>query len=126
MSDIIKLPRSVIPACDVSTDVEFEGLVRETCDVQGIGAYKVGFQLTIFYGLKHIVNIARKYTNLPIIYDHQKAGTDIPELGKNFASACCLAGVNAVILFPFGGAATEIDLGFRANSTKVTRCTHTP
>ncbi len=43
----------------------------------------------------------------PIIYDHQKGGTDIPELGEKFAKAVKNAGVNAAILFPFGGAATE-------------------
>jgi orotidine-5'-phosphate decarboxylase len=107
MGSIINLKRSVIPACDVSTDKELERLIEETHDIPGIGGYKIGLQLTIVYGLKNLISIARKHTDLPIIYDHQKAGNDIPELGKNFSSACRTAGVNAVILFPFAGSLTE-------------------
>lgn len=109
MGSIISLKRSVIPACDVSTDKELEQLVKETSDILGIGGYKIGLQLTIVYGLKYLITIVRKYTDLPVIYDHQKAGNDIPELGKNFSSACRIAGVNAVILFPFAGSLTEKD-----------------
>ena len=107
MKKLISQPRTIIPACDVSTKEKFEELVRETSDVPGIGGYKVGLELTIPYGLKLLVDIARKYTNLPIIYDHQKGGNDIPELGIKFSKACKSAGVEAVILFPFAGSATE-------------------
>ena len=107
MKNIINLKRSVIPACDVSTDKELEQLVKETCEIRGIGGYKIGLQLTIVYGLEYLVGLIKQYTNLPVIYDHQKAGNDIPELGKNFSSACRIAGVDAVILFPFAGSLTE-------------------
>lgn len=107
MRPIINLKRSVIPACDIATEPELEQLIKETCDIPGIGGYKIGLQLTIVYGLKYLVSIVRKHTNLPVIYDHQKAGNDIPELGRNFSSACRAAGVDAVILFPFAGALTE-------------------
>lgn len=107
MKAIIDLKRSVIPACDVPTDIEFEQLIKATQDIPGIGGYKVGLQLTISYGLKHLVDLTRKYTNLPIIYDHQKAGNDIPEIGTKFALSCRSSGVDAVILFPFAGSLTE-------------------
>ena len=107
MNKLIPHQRSVIPACDVSNRQEFEHLVKETHDIPGIGAYKVGLELTIQYGLKLLVDIIRNYTNLPIIYDHQKGGTDIPEMGTKFAKVCKSSGVSAVILFPFGGSATE-------------------
>ena len=104
---IIKQERSVIPACDVSTIDEFENLVKETATVRGIGGYKIGFELGLGYGLGKIVKIARKYTEKPIIYDHQKAGTDIPDTGKNFAEVFKKAEVDAVILFPQSGPETE-------------------
>lgn len=104
---VIDRDRSVIPACDVSTLDEFEGLVRETADVDGIGGYKVGFELALGYGLGKVVQTARKHTAKPIIYDHQKAGTDIPDTGKNFADVCKKAGVDAVIFFPQAGPETE-------------------
>ena len=107
MKNLISEPRSIIPACDVPNVQEFEDLVKQTCHIPKIGAYKIGLELTIQYGLKSLVDIIGKYTNLPVIYDHQKGATDIPELGTKFARACQSARVKAVILFPFGGLATE-------------------
>ena len=102
---IIKLNKSIIPSCDVSDLEKLRDLVKETCSVKGIGAYKIGLELCLPYGIPKIVQTIREFTELPIIYDHQKAATDIPELGEKFASA--VKGVNAVILFPFTGPETE-------------------
>lgn len=104
---IIERDRSVIPACDVDTIEQFEELVKQTADVEGIGGYKIGFELGLGHGLSKVVEVARKHTDKPIIYDHQKAGTDIPDTGKNFARVCKKAGVDAVILFPQSGPETE-------------------
>lgn len=109
MKRLIELPRSVIPACDVSDLETFQKLVRETFGVPGIGAYKVGLELSIPYGLVEVVKRAREYTKLPIIYDHQKAGNDIPELGPKFGGAVRKAGAEGVILFPFSSPETEIE-----------------
>ncbi len=106
MSALIQAPRSIIAACDVSSLDEFEHLLRETASVHGVGAYKIGLQLTILYGLGRIVTAARSITDRPLIYDHQKAGTDIPGMAVNFAKACRQAGIDAVILFPLAGVAT--------------------
>ena len=102
---IIKLNKSVIPSCDVSDLEKLKNLVKETCSVEGIGAYKIGLELCIPFGIRKVIDTIRKYTNLPIIYDHQKAATDIPDLGEKFAKA--VKGVNAVILFPLAGPETE-------------------
>jgi len=107
MEKLITQQKSVIPACDVSTVMKLRELIEATSQVPGIGGYKVGLELVIPYGLEKIVEVIREYTKLPIIYDHQKGGTDIPDLGKKFAERVKIAGANAVILFPFGGAATE-------------------
>ncbi|MBU0661850.1 orotidine 5'-phosphate decarboxylase, partial [Candidatus Micrarchaeota archaeon] len=106
-NEIIKMPRSIIPACDVATIEEFEKIVRETSDVKKIGGYKIGFELGLGYGLKALVDAARKHTQKPIIYDHQKAATDIPDVADKFARVCKGAGLDAVILFPMAGPETE-------------------
>src|SRR3989338_5510387 len=106
MPQIIKLQKSIIPSCDVSDLSKLRNLVKETCSVDGIGAYKVGLELALRFGIPAVVSEIRKQTDLPIIYDHQKAATDIPELGEKFAKA--VRGVDAVILFPFTGPETEI------------------
>ncbi|MFH0868399.1 MAG: orotidine 5'-phosphate decarboxylase / HUMPS family protein [Candidatus Woesearchaeota archaeon] len=102
---IIKLSKSIIPSCDVSDLVKLKNLVKETCSVEGVGAYKIGLELCLRYGIPAVVEAIREFTDIPIIYDHQKAATDIPELGEKFAKA--VKGVNAVILFPFTGPETE-------------------
>ena len=116
---IIRRQKSVIPACDVPLPL-FKKLLRETADIDAIGAYKIGFLLGLGYGLPRVVEIARKYTEKPLIYDHQKAGTDIPDTGKLFAKTVKQAGIDAIILLPQAGpetgrawidAAMEEDLG---------------
>jgi orotidine-5'-phosphate decarboxylase len=104
---IIGRDRSIIPACDVRSLEDFGEIVRQTADVDGIGGYKVGFELGLTHGLPRVVEAARKHTSKPVIYDHQKAGTDIPDTGKNFAGVCKDAGVDAVIFFPQAGPETE-------------------
>jgi len=103
---IIKLKKSIIPSCDVDSIEKLTKLVRATCSVKGVGAYKIGFELVIPFGMEKIVKEIRRITKLPIIYDHQKAGTDIPEMGPKFMNACKL--VDAVILFPQAGPETEL------------------
>ena len=102
---IVKLDKSIIPACDINSLEKLKQLVKETSSVEGIGAYKIGLELVIPFGLKKVLEVIKKITDLPIIYDYQKAATDIPELGEKFAKAC--KEVDAVILFPQAGPVTE-------------------
>ena len=103
---IIKIKKSIIPSCDVDSLEKLGKLVKATCSVRGVGAYKIGFELVIPFGMEKTVKTIRKITRLPIIYDHQKAGTDIPEMGMKFMKVCKL--VDAVILFPQAGPETEL------------------
>ena len=113
MQKLIKQQKSVIPACDVSDLQKLGELVEATASVSGIGAYKVGLELVIPFGLGRVAEAIRKYSQLPIIYDHQKGGTDIPDLGPKFAKAVKSAGADAVILFPFGGGGSRGGVGGR-------------
>src|SRR3989344_1950213 len=103
---LIKQKKSIIPSCDVDGLGKLSKLVKATCFVKGVGAYKIGFELVIPFGMEKVVKTIRKHTKLPIIYDHQKAGTDIPDMGSKFMKACKLA--DAVILFPQAGPETEV------------------
>ncbi len=107
MGRLIEQQKSVIPACDVASLAKLRDLVIATSRIPGIGGYKVGLELAIPFGLKKVVEIIRYQSQLPVIYDHQKGGTDIPDLGTKFAKAVKSSGADAVILFPFGGATTE-------------------
>jgi len=117
---IVHLDRSIIVACDIQTLEELEDLVKNTHQVDGLGGYKIGFELGLGYGLKEVVKVIRKYTNNSIIYDHQKAGTDIPDTGKNFAQVCKRGGVDSVIFFPQAGPETERAWIYHALNEKLT------
>lgn len=97
----------VIVACDVETLDAFTELVRETCHVEGIVGYKIGATLGLTYGLASLTDIVAEHCDLPVIYDHQKAATDIPQMAEPFARVCKNGGVDSVILFPQAGPETE-------------------
>lgn len=107
MKALIVEPRSVIPACDVPSLSKLAEIAEAMQGVPGIGGFKVGLELVIPWGLGRVVETIRHHSLLPVIYDHQKGGTDIPELGPKFAKAVKNGGADAAILFPFGGSATE-------------------
>ena len=107
MSELFHLERGVIPACDVHDIKTFRKLIEATYNIEGIVGYKLGAILGLTYGLPQLVRIVNEYTDLPVIYDHQKAGTDIPRMGEKFATTCAEAGLKGVIIFPQAGPQTE-------------------
>lgn len=103
---LIPRDKSIVISADIEAKYLPE-LVKKTCFLEGVGGYKIGFELVLEKGFQPVVDSIRKYTKLPIIYDHQKAGNDIPQMGKKFAQVCKKGGVDAVILFPFTGPVTQ-------------------
>jgi orotate phosphoribosyltransferase len=101
----IERDKGIIPACDVSLN-KFEELVRVTADIDSVVAYKIP-AISGRKGWETWISIARKYTQKPLIYDHQKASTDIPDTGKDFMAEVKAAGFDAVILFPESGPSTQ-------------------
>lgn len=94
------------PSLDVLDLDAVERIVRATCEHDIVSSYKVGFSLGLSLGLPSVVGCIRKHTQKPIIYDHQKAGTDIPDTGKLFAKTLKGAGIDQAILFPQAGPIT--------------------
>lgn len=105
---IVNIAQSIIPACDVTELSRFEEIVRETHCISKIGAYKISAVLGLKYSIPKIVEVARKYTDKPLIYDHQKAGTDIPDTGKDFVNELKKTGIDALIIFPLSGPITQL------------------
>lgn len=95
----------LIPAldCDLEKAVE---IVAKVDAVEGVYGYKVGFVLGLGYGLPEVVRRIREKSKKPVIYDHQKAATDIPDTGAAFARTLAKAGIDEAILFPQAGPAT--------------------
>lgn len=93
---IIQRERSLI----LDSDVDFgshERIARDTSNLDCVGGYRVGPKLGLGYGLPKLVELTRKYSNKPIVYE--QSGIDT-ELGEEFIRTLKGAGVNAVILFP--------------------------
>lgn len=105
MSSDLRFPADsgVIPALDVETVDELQRLVEMTHDIEGIVGYKLGVVGALRLGLRGAAQAVRDLTDLPIIYDHQKAGPDIPDMAGKYISICRDAGVYGLILFPLAG-----------------------
>jgi orotidine-5'-phosphate decarboxylase len=98
--------KTVIPACDTDL-VGFEEIVKATGDMEKIGGYKIPAR-SGRKGWETWVEVARKYTKKPLIYDHQKAGTDVPDTGQDFMKDVKEAGFDAIIIFPESGPRTQV------------------
>lgn len=103
---MFKKDYGIILACDVSTLGEAESLARLSLKFEEIVGYKIGFSLGLRFGLRKVTEVLKKINPLPVIYDHQKAGTDIPQMGEQFAICCKEADVDGVIIFAQAGPKT--------------------
>ena len=63
----------IVPALDLDSIEDLRKVVGETSNVEGIVEYKLGLQAILHIGLFKAVEVVRELTDLPIIYDHQKA-----------------------------------------------------
>jgi len=102
----LQTDKGIIIAADVATIEECQCLAELGNQAPEIVAIKVGFSLALRYGLPLVVKSVREVSSLPVIYDHQKAATDIPAMGRSFAQICRDAGIEGVIFFPQAGPKT--------------------
>ena len=93
----------IILACDVSTLREAKSLAELSLKFEEIVGFKIGFSLALHFGLQQVTESLKRINPLPVIYDHQKAGTDIPQMGDLFARCCKDGGVDGVIVFSQAG-----------------------
>ena len=104
---LIEEHRSIIPALDFKSLKLLEKIVKETGRMDGIGGYKIGFSLGLRYGLPNVTKLMRKHTDKTLIYDHQKAATDIPDTGEDYADIMQESRIKGGILFPHAGPITQ-------------------
>ncbi len=92
---------SLIIACDVADLGQLRPIAEAAERSSQVGAFKIGLSLLVRHGIEEVSQCIRELTRLPIIYDHQKLGTDIPDLAGVVGE---IAGyVDAVIIFPMAG-----------------------
>ncbi len=99
----LRTTHGILIALDMDSLDQMSRVVEQTTGIAGIVGYKVGLTATLRLGLGGAVRHLRASTDLPLIYDHQKAGPDVPDMAAKFAATCREAGVDGLILFPVAG-----------------------
>lgn len=92
---IVALDADSVDACKRSIDL--------TTAIPGVVGYKLGMTTVLRLGLAEAVRQLRAHTDLPLLYDHQKAGPDVFDMAAKFAGLCAEAKVDGLILFPTAG-----------------------
>ena len=103
MAKALKGDLGIVPALDIDSHEHLELVVRETSKREGVAGYKLGLTSVLRFGLQESLRRLRDLTDLPIIYDHQKAGPDMPDMAKKYTAMCKEADVDGLILFPVAG-----------------------
>lgn len=93
----------IIPALDMDSADTIRRVVESTSGIEGIVGYKLGLTMVLHLGLAEAVRQLKEVTDLPILYDHQKAGPDVPDMAGKFCRLCAEAGADGLILFPLAG-----------------------
>jgi len=102
---LIERAPSLIIACDVDSLTRLDLIAEAAARTPNIGGLKVGLSLVCRYGMDRVAGRIRERTSVRIIYDQQKAGTDIPDLAKELVAI--VAPIDAVIIFPMAGPETQ-------------------
>jgi len=92
---IVALDADTVDACKRTIDL--------TTAVDGVVGYKFGMTMALSLGLAEAVRQLRAHTDLPLLYDHQKAGPDVFDMAAKFVALCASAKVDGLILFPVAG-----------------------
>ena len=103
MAKALKGDMGIVPALDIDSHEHLEVVVRETSKREGVAGYKLGLTSVLRFGLAESVRRLRDLTDLPILYDHQKAGPDMPDMAVKYTAMCKEADVDGLILFPVAG-----------------------
>lgn len=116
----LEKPPKIIVALDLplSEACALVGKLKSTEDK--IAGYKVSSLNAIEHGLKKTISDLREVTDKPIIYDHQKAATDIPKITDRQVRLAAECGVNSFIAVPLGaGSETLTAFVTACNETNV-------
>ncbi len=103
MAKMLKGEMGIVPALDIDSHDQLEQVVRETSNREGVAGYKLGLTSVMRFRLKESMRRLRDLTDLPILYDHQKAGPDMPDMATKYTAMCKDADVDGLILFPVAG-----------------------
>lgn len=78
--------------------------IEATESIPFVVGYKIGALSVLEAGLKDTFSNIRKISRKPMLYDHQKLGSDIPDIFKGkMLDLIKSYGADGVFIFPLGG-----------------------
>ena len=102
-----------IPSIIPSMDVDLADMVRIIDNVKNlkkeVGGLKIGSLLIWKYGLEKVVSEIKSVCDLPIIFDAQKAGTDIPSIVEEQVRLVADVDIDAFIASPLGSGSKTLE-----------------
>ena len=107
LMDFLNLNHGIIIEYNFTEKNNLDNIIKSTHDLPFIVGYKIGAEIVIKSGVEEVVKTIKNYTDLPIIYDHQKFGTDSPQIcSGTILETIKSGGVDALIIFPQSGIET--------------------
>lgn len=96
-----KIRNKIIPALDVNVSQVYTLVDKLEETKSEIAGYKIGSLLVMRHGIEVLEDL-KGMTDLPIIYDGQKFGTDIPDIIKKQVELLATIGIDQLIIAPQG------------------------
>lgn len=104
----------IIPSLDVDLSDAIK-IARDIKDLkQEVSGLKIGSILAWKYGLKKVVEELNEISDFPIIFDAQKACTDIPDIVKEQVKVVADADIDAFIASPHGAGSETLKAFIKA------------
>ncbi len=81
-----------------------ERIINACRDLPYVAGFKVNSEITLINGLNDVISTAKKQTEKPLIFDHQKFGSDTPETySGSLLDTIKASGVDGLVVFPLSG-----------------------
>jgi orotidine-5'-phosphate decarboxylase len=104
----------IIPSLDVDIK-EALMIIDNIKDLkQEVAGLKIGSILAWKYGLTKVVKDIKEICDFPIMFDAQKAGTDIPDIVKEQVNLVADANIDAFIASPLGAGSATLEAFIKA------------
>lgn len=114
MSTMSNEPPGIIPSLDVDLNEAIE-ITKKIKDLkEEIAGLKIGSMLAWKYGLPKIMEEIKGICDIPILFDAQKAGTDIPEIVRKQVKVISDFGIDGFIASPHGAGPEALDFFVKA------------
>jgi len=102
--ELFKAKNGIIIELKPDSEKTISDIISATKNLPFIAGYKLNAESVILNGLEPAVKSIRKQTILPLIYDHQKMGSDNSGIsGGNIIEKIKNSGVDAIIIMPYAG-----------------------